>query len=230
MLLLRCSPIRPQCTEPQDQPGVPGRPRVRPWSGSGCPRSRQVCCRSLAPRAQAEFPALDEDEQADAVSNGRRGRWRDHRQVIDGILHRVRTGVQWRDLIGRTGLSRRRRAAASGAGRRSGTAGRTSGGLGCEAVPSPGRRGRGVVPAAASPRALFGRTGTVRSGRTAQTGRSLTVDNWPLLLPMITRKCSIGAHGHAEVLAKLRNLQPEDVRRGCPATRGADPRTAPPHQ
>ncbi|WP_374207180.1 IS5 family transposase [Streptomyces sp. APSN-46.1] len=32
------------------------------------------------------------------VSNRRCGRWRDHRQVIDGILHRVRTGVQWRDL------------------------------------------------------------------------------------------------------------------------------------
>lgn len=31
------------------------------------------------------------------VSDGRCGRWRDHRQVIDGILHRVRTGVQWRD-------------------------------------------------------------------------------------------------------------------------------------
>ncbi|MYX57330.1 transposase [Streptomyces sp. SID8382] len=30
------------------------------------------------------------------VSNGRCGRWRDHRQVIDGILHRVRTGDQWR--------------------------------------------------------------------------------------------------------------------------------------
>ncbi|MEF9887040.1 transposase [Streptomyces sp. P9-A4] len=26
------------------------------------------------------------------VSNRRCGRWRDHRQVIDGILHRVRTG------------------------------------------------------------------------------------------------------------------------------------------
>ncbi|MFI2780764.1 transposase [Streptomyces sp. ALB3] len=32
------------------------------------------------------------------VSNGRCGRWRNHRQVIDGILYRVRTGVQWRDL------------------------------------------------------------------------------------------------------------------------------------
>ncbi|WP_420705892.1 IS5 family transposase [Streptomyces sp. NRRL F-5065] len=32
------------------------------------------------------------------VSNGRCGRWRDHRQVINGILYRVRTGVHWRDL------------------------------------------------------------------------------------------------------------------------------------
>ncbi|MFF6835180.1 IS5 family transposase [Streptomyces sp. NPDC012438] len=37
------------------------------------------------------------------VGNGRCGRWRDHRQVIDGILHRVRTGVQWRDLPERLG-------------------------------------------------------------------------------------------------------------------------------
>ncbi|RKE05030.1 transposase [Streptomyces sp. TLI_171] len=37
------------------------------------------------------------------VSNGRGGRWRDHRQVIDGILHRVRTGVHWRDLPERFG-------------------------------------------------------------------------------------------------------------------------------
>ncbi|WP_031010211.1 IS5 family transposase [Streptomyces sp. NRRL F-5727] len=37
------------------------------------------------------------------VSSGRCGRWRDHRQVIDGILPRVRTGVQWRDLRERFG-------------------------------------------------------------------------------------------------------------------------------
>ncbi|MFI9833842.1 IS5 family transposase [Streptomyces sp. NPDC051913] len=37
------------------------------------------------------------------VSNRRCGRWRDHRQVIDGILHRVRTGVHWRDLPERFG-------------------------------------------------------------------------------------------------------------------------------
>ncbi|MER5564341.1 transposase [Streptomyces sp. NPDC002506] len=28
---------------------------------------------------------------------------RDHRQVINGVLHRVRTGVQWRDLPERFG-------------------------------------------------------------------------------------------------------------------------------
>lgn len=33
------------------------------------------------------------------VSSGRCGRWRDCRQVIDGILYRVRTGVQRRDLL-----------------------------------------------------------------------------------------------------------------------------------
>ncbi|WTH27389.1 IS5 family transposase [Kitasatospora purpeofusca] len=37
------------------------------------------------------------------VGNRRCGRWRDHRQVIDGILHRVRTGVHWRDLPERFG-------------------------------------------------------------------------------------------------------------------------------
>ncbi|WP_167368161.1 IS5 family transposase [Streptomyces agglomeratus] len=37
------------------------------------------------------------------VSNRRCGRGRDHRQVIDGILHRVRTGVQWRHLPERFG-------------------------------------------------------------------------------------------------------------------------------
>ncbi|WP_442819822.1 IS5 family transposase [Streptomyces sp. NBC_00841] len=37
------------------------------------------------------------------VGNGRCGRWRDHRQVIDGILHRVRTSIHWRDLPERFG-------------------------------------------------------------------------------------------------------------------------------
>jgi transposase len=37
------------------------------------------------------------------VSNNRCGRWRDHGQVVNGILHRVRTGVPWRDLPERFG-------------------------------------------------------------------------------------------------------------------------------
>src|SRR5215203_2614686 len=36
--------------------------------------------------------------------NDRRGgRWRDHRQVIDGILWRLRTGAPWRDVPDRYG-------------------------------------------------------------------------------------------------------------------------------
>lgn len=32
-------------------------------------------------------------------SEGQRGRpFRDHRQVIEGIIYRLRTGVAWRDL------------------------------------------------------------------------------------------------------------------------------------
>ncbi len=37
------------------------------------------------------------------VSNHRCGRWRDHRQVINGIIHRLGTGVQWRELPERFG-------------------------------------------------------------------------------------------------------------------------------
>ncbi|MGC0419985.1 winged helix-turn-helix transcriptional regulator [Embleya sp. AB8] len=31
------------------------------------------------------------------------GRWRDHRQVVDGVLLRTRTGIRWRDLPARFG-------------------------------------------------------------------------------------------------------------------------------
>ncbi|WP_420803252.1 IS5 family transposase [Streptomyces spiramyceticus] len=37
------------------------------------------------------------------VGNNRCGRWRDHRQVINGIIHRLGTGVQWRELPERFG-------------------------------------------------------------------------------------------------------------------------------
>jgi len=37
-------------------------------------------------------------------SEGQRGRpFRDHRQVIEGIIYRLRTGVAWRDLPGKFG-------------------------------------------------------------------------------------------------------------------------------
>lgn len=38
-----------------------------------------------------------------AMKPRRGGRWRDHRQVINGILFRVRTGCQWRDVPPRYG-------------------------------------------------------------------------------------------------------------------------------
>ncbi|MGW3571098.1 transposase [Streptomyces sp. NPDC000941] len=41
------------------------------------------------------------------TSNNRCGRWRDHRQVIDGIIHRLGTGVQWRELPERFGCAAR---------------------------------------------------------------------------------------------------------------------------
>lgn len=37
------------------------------------------------------------------LGNNRCGRWRDHRQVINGIIHRLGTGVQWRELPERFG-------------------------------------------------------------------------------------------------------------------------------
>lgn len=37
------------------------------------------------------------------VSNGRCGMWRDHRQVVNGVLYQIRTGVHWRDLPERYG-------------------------------------------------------------------------------------------------------------------------------
>ncbi|WP_436846542.1 IS5 family transposase [Streptomyces niveus] len=53
------------------------------------------------------------------TGNNRCGRWRDHRRVVNGILHRVRTGVQWRDLPDRYGpwktvYERHRRCSADG--------------------------------------------------------------------------------------------------------------------
>lgn len=38
-----------------------------------------------------------------ATTPQRGGRWRDHRQVLNGILFRVRSGIPWRDLPERYG-------------------------------------------------------------------------------------------------------------------------------
>jgi transposase len=38
-----------------------------------------------------------------ATTPRRGGRWRDHRQVLNGILFRIRTGIPWRDLPERYG-------------------------------------------------------------------------------------------------------------------------------
>jgi transposase len=38
-----------------------------------------------------------------AMTPTRGGRWRDHRQVVNGIRFRVRTGISWRDLPERYG-------------------------------------------------------------------------------------------------------------------------------
>ncbi|WP_405803601.1 MULTISPECIES: IS5 family transposase [unclassified Streptomyces] len=45
------------------------------------------------------------DRLASCLPRGgtRGGRWSDHRRVINGVLYRVRTGVQWRDLPERFG-------------------------------------------------------------------------------------------------------------------------------
>ncbi|MFE2584010.1 IS5 family transposase [Streptomyces sp. NPDC059378] len=37
------------------------------------------------------------------MSSWRYGRWRDHRRVMSGVLHRIRPGMPWRDLPERNG-------------------------------------------------------------------------------------------------------------------------------
>ncbi|MFE9910757.1 transposase [Streptomyces clavifer] len=71
----------------------PGSPDVRGVLGSGClsgPWESDECRGGPAGVVPASWW-------------GPRGRWSDHRRVINGVLYRVRTGVQWRDLPERFG-------------------------------------------------------------------------------------------------------------------------------
>ncbi|MFJ3769043.1 transposase [Streptomyces sp. NPDC090082] len=54
-------------------------------------------------RGDATDEAWDRLRPFLAMSNGRCGRSRDHHQVVDGILCRGGTGVQWHDLTKRFG-------------------------------------------------------------------------------------------------------------------------------
>lgn len=50
----------------------------------------------LAVLSDAQWPRI---EPMMPSGEGQRGRpWRDHRQVVEGIIHRYRTGTAWRDL------------------------------------------------------------------------------------------------------------------------------------
>lgn len=69
-----------------------------PCCGEGWARDKLQDARGVP--TEAEWRRL---EPLRPTGTNRCGRWRDHRQVVNGILHRVRTGVQWRDLPERYG-------------------------------------------------------------------------------------------------------------------------------
>ncbi|MFE3942073.1 transposase [Streptomyces sp. NPDC059118] len=59
-------------------------------------RTTELVFRSLTVRGDLTDAEWERLRPFLPVSNRRRGGWREHRQVIDGIPHRVRTGVQRR--------------------------------------------------------------------------------------------------------------------------------------
>lgn len=63
-------------------------------------RSKLCCVTGRGALTNAEWERL---EPLLPRGGTRGGRWSDHRTVIDGVLFRVRTGVQWRDLPERFG-------------------------------------------------------------------------------------------------------------------------------
>lgn len=87
---------------------ITSRWKTRSWHGgiAGADRTHVAhwfvgsCVTGRGDLTEAEWRRL---EPLLPTGNNRCGRWRDHRQVVNGILHRVRTGVQWRDLPERYG-------------------------------------------------------------------------------------------------------------------------------
>lgn len=84
---------------------ITSRRKTRSWRGgiAGADRTHVThwfvgsCVTGRGDLTEAEWRRL---EPLLPTGNNRCGRWRDHRQVVNGILHRVRTGVQWRDADG----------------------------------------------------------------------------------------------------------------------------------
>ncbi|MFE9934261.1 IS5 family transposase [Streptomyces sp. NPDC005533] len=80
----------------------------RPWPtplGASCRSCDYRLPRSLLRLGRGDLTGAEWERMRPflPVSNRRCGRWRNHRQLIDGILHRVRTGVHWRGLPERFG-------------------------------------------------------------------------------------------------------------------------------
>ncbi|WP_331750207.1 IS5 family transposase [Streptomyces longwoodensis] len=156
---------------------------VREWGVGG-----RAGCMGRGDLTNAEWDRLESLPRGGA----RGGRWSDHRRVINGVLYRVRTGVQWRDLPERFGpwetvYKRHRRWSADGTWQMllskvqavEDAAGpgrlRRVGGLNCGAGPPARRRREESTPGRGPskggwPRDEPGRSGASTTGRPAEGG------------------------------------------------------------
>ncbi|MFG2946249.1 transposase [Streptomyces adustus] len=69
-------------------------------------------------RGDLTNPEWDRLQSFSLHGGARGGRWSDHRRVTNGVLYRVRTGVQWRDLPKWSRCSDRRVSVSSSTARR----------------------------------------------------------------------------------------------------------------
>ncbi|MFK4208457.1 transposase [Streptomyces sp. NPDC030920] len=74
-------------------PGPPVMADMRSASVGRADRTTELVFRSIAVRGDLTDAEWERLRSFLPVSNRRCGRWREHRQVIDGILYRVRTGT-----------------------------------------------------------------------------------------------------------------------------------------